>query len=323
MNSRFLVPALCLALAGLAHAARPALTDAASTAYTPRPAEPAPIAAKRLMLGLADTGERLIAVGDRGHILASNDGHSWAQVLPPVRTPLMAVSFVDSKLGWAVGQDAVILHTTDGGRNWVLQGFEPERRQPLLDVAFLDAQHGFAVGGFGLFLKTSDGGLEWREVEAPAIRRDELHLYRIAKLANHDLLVTGEQGMLALSTDGGQHWTRLKSPTENTLFGAAALAGGAVICGLHGEAWLSGDVRSGKWRRLETGTESTLFTATALDVRRVALAGANGRVLIVDAGGKLTALQSPDGAALSAIAPHAGGFVLAGEHGLQWLGGQR
>ena len=44
-----------------------------------------------------------------------------------------------------MGHDAAILHTTDGGKTWTLQNFQPELEKPFLDVLFLDNQHGFAM----------------------------------------------------------------------------------------------------------------------------------------------------------------------------------
>ena len=32
----------------------------------------------------------------------------------------------NANVGWAVGHDATILHTKDGGKNWTIQQFLPE-----------------------------------------------------------------------------------------------------------------------------------------------------------------------------------------------------
>src|SRR5690606_35571585 len=124
-----------------------------------------------------------------------NDGTHWAQVSTPVRATLTAVTFADKGHGWAVGHDAVILHSDDGGRNWKLQNFQPELERPLLDVLFSDARNGMAIGAYGLFLVTSDGGASWSELDAPPIREEELHLNDITRLGNGDYFVVGETGM--------------------------------------------------------------------------------------------------------------------------------
>ncbi|HUG99365.1 MAG TPA: YCF48-related protein [Gammaproteobacteria bacterium] len=123
-----------------------------------------PLAARTLMLDIASVGDTLVVVGDRGHVLISEDqGRSWIQQRAPTRMLLTGVWFQDRNLGWAVGHDAVILRTEDGGETWCLVHAAPELERPLFDVWFEDAQHGFAVGAYGYVLRSSDGGLSWRE----------------------------------------------------------------------------------------------------------------------------------------------------------------
>lgn len=123
-----------------------------------------PLARESLVLDIAQVGETLVVVGDRGHVLISEDqGRSWIQKRTPTRVPLAGVWFHDRNLGWAVGHDAVILRTEDGGETWCQVHAAPELERPLFDVWFSDAQNGFAVGAYGYFLRSSDGGLSWRE----------------------------------------------------------------------------------------------------------------------------------------------------------------
>jgi len=82
-----------------------------------QPAEIAPLAATSLLLDLAQAGDRLVAVGERGHVLLSDDeGVTWRQAKSvPTRAMLTAVYFADGEYGWAVGHDETILNTVDGG----------------------------------------------------------------------------------------------------------------------------------------------------------------------------------------------------------------
>lgn len=60
-------------------------------------------------------------VGDRGLILASEDGgKSWREVKAPTEENLTAVFFRGER-GWAAGWSGVVLHSADGGRSWQLQ----------------------------------------------------------------------------------------------------------------------------------------------------------------------------------------------------------
>jgi photosystem II stability/assembly factor-like uncharacterized protein len=116
-------------------------------------------AAKSLILDVVHAGTRLVAVGDRGHILYSDDqGKTWTQAKVPTRQLLTAVFFVDDKHGWAVGHDAQILASADGGATWSKQFEDLKREAPLLDVWFKDVNHGLAVGAYGALMETTDGG---------------------------------------------------------------------------------------------------------------------------------------------------------------------
>ena len=81
-----------------------------------------PLARHSLLLDITHAGERIITVGERGHILYSDDqGSSWTQALVPTTQMLTAVHFANAQRGWAVGHDGLILVSDDGGINWRIQ----------------------------------------------------------------------------------------------------------------------------------------------------------------------------------------------------------
>lgn len=108
--------------------------------------------------------------------------------VPSPRT-LLGVSFPTPTSGWAVGDQGVILATTDGGATWREQAsgvppLAPPRGcdrgvdgQPvqstctnvLFDVAFVDATTGWAVGSDGIVVHTGDGGATWSRQELPPL----------------------------------------------------------------------------------------------------------------------------------------------------------
>jgi photosystem II stability/assembly factor-like uncharacterized protein len=318
--------AIC-AFAAMAQGATPgtgAAADAPATvpvSVKPRPSEMMPKARYAPIMGVVDTGEHLIAVGDHGEVLASNNGKDWAQVQTPVRSPLTAVSFADPQDGWAVGHDAVILHTSDGGKTWTLQNFQPDLEKPFLSVLALDKDHAYAVGAYGLFYQTSDGGGTWTEVNAPAVRGDELHLYSIRKLGNGDLFIAGEQGTMGLSTDGGKTWTKLKSPYEGTYFGSVPVDGkGVLVCGLRGNAYLTQDITKPDWKKIDTTAPTSLFGCEAVDDHTAVMVGLNGIIQLVDTTtGADRNVKSPGDTPYSDVTPFKGGLVLVGESGIQQL----
>lgn len=290
------------------------------------PSEMAPLASRSLLLGISNTGKHLIAVGDRGNVVASNDGVNWAQVQVPVRATLTAVEFADENNGWAVGHDAVILHTKDGGKTWQLQNFAPELEKPFLDVLFTDANRGMVIGAYGLFYVTSDGGASWTELDAPPIREEELHLNAITRLANGEYFVVGETGMMGVSTDGTK-WERLTSPYEGSLYGAIPRGDkGAVIFGLRGNVYWSDDVRVGNWTKVDVGTVASFFGGTLLPSGDIAMVGLAGEIALLSPSGKVrnTKVEAMAGVTgsgtLSGAIPWKNGVLAVGELGVSRVG---
>src|SRR3974377_2305862 len=89
----------------------------------PQPAVITSAAPKAMMLGCARAGKRLVAVGDHGIVLLSDDDGTRVRQAKAVAvgSTLTSVSFADEKYGWAVGQWGVIVATVDGGETWQLQ----------------------------------------------------------------------------------------------------------------------------------------------------------------------------------------------------------
>jgi photosystem II stability/assembly factor-like uncharacterized protein len=306
---------------GAAAVPEPAEPAPAGPSAAPESAEMSPRAIRGLLLDIAYTGQRLIAVGERGNIVASRDGIRWAQVAVPVRSTLTGVSFVDDKNGWAVGHDATIIHTADGGQTWNLQSFKPELLKPLHDVFFLDTMHGYAFGAFGLFFSTSDGGKNWSRVEAPTILEDGYHLNGMTRLKDGAVLIVGESGLLGLSRDGTT-WERLPSPYEGSFFGAVARGDkGAMVFGLRGNAYVSDDVRSGQWRKVNLATISSIFGGAPMSDGSIVLAGADAVVLTVLADETVERVVTFAGVAssgtISGIVRWPGGLMTVGESGVQ------
>ena len=128
----------------------------ASPAAAQRAAVESRLAATSLLLDGTVAGSRMMVVGQRGHILISDDdGVTWRQAQAPVQVMLTAVRMLDAQTGWSVGHDATILRTRDGGETWQLVHYAPQAQLPLLDVWFRDADNGFAVGAFGAFLASA------------------------------------------------------------------------------------------------------------------------------------------------------------------------
>ena len=280
------------------------------------PAAASAFAATGLFNGLAQAGKRAVAVGQRGHVVYSDDaGRTWVQAKVPVSSDLVAVTFPTPSQGWAVGHDGVVLHSADAGATWVRQldgrsagqamvayytteaakgglGSPEEAAKlideakrfaeqgaetPFLDVWFEDEHTGFVVGAFNLILRTTNGGKTWE----PWLHRSEnpkaLHLYAIRPAAG-ELYVAGEQGLLLKLDAQSGRFRALELPYNGTLFGIIGSAKSVVAFGLRGNAFRSTD--GGKtWQKVETGLQVGL-TGGAAAAGRIVLVSQAGHVLV-------------------------------------------
>lgn len=284
-----------------------------------------PKAVTSLLLDIAHAGKRLVAVGDRGHILFSEDaGRNWVQARVPSRQLLTAVYFVDDKHGWAVGHDAQILASDDGGANWELQHEDLEREAPLLDIWFRDTSTGYAVGAYGALLETSDGGNTWNDVSDRLDNEDGYHLNGITAVKDAGLFVVGEAGSMFRSADWGQTWEKVQGPYEGTLFGAlgTASANTLVAYGLRGNLFRSTDFGK-SWQQIKLLSESGplefgLANGSLLKDGTLVIVGHGGSVLTSkDAGRAFTVVNRADRASLAgATDDAAGNLVLVGQGGV-------
>lgn len=283
-------------------------------------------AAHGLMLDVAQAGSRLVAVGDRGHILYSDDqGATWNQAKVPTRQLLTAVFFVDASHGWAVGHDAQILVTSDAGATWTKQFEDLKRESPLLDVWFQNLNNGFAVGAYGALLETTDGGKHWEDVSDRIDNEDQYHFNSIAAVKDAGLFIVGEQGAMFRSADWGQTWERLEGPYEGSLFGVIGTAQPSTLLayGLRGNLYRSGDFGS-SWEKVELkgvrgDLEFGLSGATLLKDGSLVLVGNGGTVLrSADDGRSFRVFNRPDRISLAGVAAKDGDeLILVGQGGVR------
>jgi len=276
----------------------------------------APMATRSLLLDLQRVDNTLIAVGEWGHILLSEDsGTTWSQAQIPSRATLTAAAFFDRQHGLAVGHGQVILRTVDGGKSWQKVHEDIDAEQPLLDVQYRSAEQAFAVGAYGAFLETLDGGATW---EYRSISEDDMHLNQI-EVAGNRLLIAAEAGTFYRSTDGGETWETLEPPYEGSFFGSLPLAGDSLLLfGLRGNLFRSDDAGD-SWTELDSGTEASLTNGLQLADGTLVIAGLAGVLLVSNDGGKTFKLhQESDRKGFAALQEAADGtLVTVGEAGIK------
>ncbi|MEH6471295.1 MAG: YCF48-related protein [Halopseudomonas sp.] len=282
-----------------------------------------------LLLDIAQAGERLVAVGERGHILFSDDaGHNWQQADVPTRAHLNALTFIDANRGWAVGEDAVILHTGDGGLHWQRQfdDRDAEQKGPLLDVMFINPDEGVAVGVFNKIYRTQDGGNSWQPAPDSIDNLDEWHLMAMAssrpdqsqkpstktasKQQDGAIYIGSEMGLMFRSIDGGQSFQPLQTDHDGSFHGILARQDSSsgsegvdqlVLVGVGGVVYTSLD--SGQnWNLLAADTDAGLAGGAWLPDGRALIVGADGVILILSQDlQSVTKHQTDNGMPLSSV----------------------
>ena len=285
-----------------------------------------PRASESLLLGITRAGKRLVTVGERGHVLYSDDeGESWQQGKVPTRQLLTAVFFVDDTHGWAVGHDALILHSNDGGENWIEQYRDSELEAPLLDIWFADSQKGFVVGAYGSMLRTDDGGANWENIGDELDNEDGFHLNAITSIKDAGLFVVGEMGVMLRSTDEGDSWEAVESPYEGSLFGLLPThqEQSLVVYGLRGHLFRSEDFGD-SWQEIGLSTpqggqlRQGLADGAMLDDGRLLVVGHGGAVLSSsDNGLSFTTKLREDRLSYAGVAMRSdGSLLLVGQGGV-------
>lgn len=277
------------------------------------------LAAKELLLAAANAGDRIVAVGEFGNVVYSDDeGQSWTQAKTvPTQATLTDVTFITDKLGYAVGHDAIVLRTRDAGVTWERAFYDPESETPFMTVLFETKKHGFAMGAFSKFVETKDGGETWKERTLSEGLLDDYHLNGAFETKSGAIFVAAEFGVVYRSTDDGASFDRIQTPYEGSFWGGLALDDGSVmVFGMRGNAYRSAD-NGETWEKIDAGTDKSIAGGVQLDKDHVVLAGLQGYVGYSSDGGQhFTEVTRSDRLGYSAVVKGADGQVIVfGEPG--------
>jgi photosystem II stability/assembly factor-like uncharacterized protein len=278
--------------------------------------------AKAFLAGLAHAGKRLVAVGERGIIVLSDDnGGTWRQAKVPSSVTLAAVQFPTPSKGWAVGHYGVILHSTDGGETWArqLDGIQAAQLalrdaqrsgnasylteaqrlasdgpdKPFLGLHFTDENNGFAVGAYNLIFRTRDGGKTWAPWLSHLDNPRGNHLYAVRAVGD-TVYIAGEQGLLLRSIDSGERFERIDTGYKGSFFTMVVGKGGdAIVAGLRGNAYRSADLGA-TWQKLESPVPVSITAAAVHPDGSLLVANQAGQLLAGSpSGGPLLPLKTP------------------------------
>ncbi|WP_300667121.1 YCF48-related protein [Fluviicola sp.] len=207
-----------------------------------------------MLLSVCVNGTDIYTCGQNGVILKSTDeGNSWSSVSPGQGAHIFDVFFTSPTVGYAVGNDAHIHKTTNGGLSWTtLYDFDSgiSANFQLRSIYFKDANNGFIVGknlieNQAIIIRTTNGGATW----IPQIVYGDS--YVDIKFVNNNVgFIVGQNlnsyvGVISKTTDGGTNWTFLTSlpKVQNAI--AFSNSGVGYTCGFNGSIFKSTNINLG------------------------------------------------------------------------------
>ena len=234
---------------------------------------------------ITKTRAAMLMVTEGGNLLMSNDGgKNWSirafkkevKEIDGSRNSLWDVSFerihmFNNRQGLIFGNEGLILRTTDGGRNWS-PGYFKVKNFFGKDKLFNQNIHDFAILGDTIYavcqnyyvIYSKDRGETWKvqqdiydlgqQVKTEDQEEQDLDLYGI-HVFNNQIFITGEDGTLIKSLDGGNTWDNSESIFQGKQLRKITSVDAKVkiLIGNNSQVWLSNN--SGEsWDEVELET---------------------------------------------------------------------
>lgn len=300
------------------------------------PARQTDLATTSLLNDAVLAGDRIVAVGERGHIIYSDDdGKTWDQGSVPVSVTLTAVDFGSDTHGWAVGHSGVVLHTEDAGESWSLQLTGIEATE--LAIAGKEAQIAAMEERVEDAPESEKEDLEWAiddVVFTMENMQSDLDIGPVNPLLSVWFkddqygFVVGAYGMILRTEDGGETWEDWASKIENAqnfhLNSIASITGGALaIVGEAGQIHVSVD-EGATWERRESPYPGSLFGVIGTgQVNEILAFGLRGNMLFsTDLGKSWRMVPNSAGATLNdGVVAGDGRITLVGNGGTVLMSG--
>lgn len=282
-----------------------------------------------LLLDVAQRGERLLVVGEQGHILYSDDGgQTWAQADVPVSLTITSVAFAGPGQAWATAHDGYLLNSADDGATWQvkLSGSDVAR----LSVGALEERVESQRAAVEDATPETREDLEWAledtlfalEEAAAAVEDGMTSPMLTVWFANaSDGYALGAYGVFLRTSDGGKTWVmdsnRLDNPDKYHLYGIARSSAGTLLVAGEAGTLLRSLDDGESWERIEAIYAGSFFGAVAASDGSLLVFGLRGNVFrSTDEGASWVSVDTGDQRTLMCgTAGENGSVVLAGAAG--------
>ena len=163
-------------------------------------------------------GNAVIYVAGNGGKIYKGDGLAFNETATGETTDINGMSFYDHLNGLAVGDNGVILGTTDGAVTWEVRDTPSNVSSTNFnDVFFVSNIRAYIVGDDGVFLRSAfqnDVGIgyQWKEWSTGL----NVNLHGVDASSVNKVWVIGDLGTVALTKDGGATFTSQKLDVNTT-----------------------------------------------------------------------------------------------------------
>lgn len=179
----------------------------------------------------SSTGFAVTGVSNLGNLIkTTNGGSNWIQI--PLPAPYsgrnaLDLEFINPNTGWIAGgvsfqtgETMTCIKTTNGGLNWTQQQNDFNNNIVYVSIDMADENTGYIIAGATNYVfKTINGGNNWKRIFSfPGAGA----AYEVTAVSSSVVFVSGEEGQLYKSTDGGISWTNIPVPIPTNLIGTMA-----------------------------------------------------------------------------------------------------
>ena len=292
------------------------------------PALPSERAVDGLLLEVVSNGERLVVVGEQGHVLWSDDdGQNWSQAEVPVSLTLTSVAFAGDGSLWATAHDGFLLTSADGGATWSVKLSGSDVAS--LSVGAIEAQVEALQAALDAATDDTRDDIEWAldeaqfALEEAMLAVDEGMTTPLLKVWFDGELgyALGAYNVFLHTSDGGATWSahsnRLANPDKYHLYGIARSTAGTLLVAGEAGTLLRSLNGGDSWERIESPYPGSFFAAVATPDGSLMILGLRGNAYrSIDEGATWSAIATRDNRTLmGATANGDGTVVLTGAAG--------
>jgi photosystem II stability/assembly factor-like uncharacterized protein len=186
----------------------------------------------------------ILCVGCTAGKLDSIAANPWEPVTLPTDKTILDITLVgNGPHGWAVGKNATILETTDGGKTWVDKSLDLGESPYNLESVSFSGKEGWIVGKPAILLHTTDEGKTWSEIPLSNQLPGDPRL--VVALGNKQAEMMTDLGAIYRTSDGGRNWKAMVQESIGVIRNVSRSPSGKYVSvssrGSYYSTWNPGD----------------------------------------------------------------------------------